>query len=253
MTDDVVGDLKTAQVLIERALKRYDPAVFVVSDTLRVFSVAESISRSVSALKMKAARRVEQSKIHEDEGHRSAGEYIAGIIGQPVAKSAETLDLARALEAHPVILAAFNKGRLSESQARQIASAADVDPTIARELIQIAIKKSFGELRAACQRVRSKKQTGEDAEDRYEQMRKRRCLRTWIDAEGYGRLEATLMADSLGVIRSALKPFEEQVRDQHRKSDDYQSHAVYAADALVAMAIASAADSGATGAGANGA
>jgi hypothetical protein len=250
MTDDVVGDLKTALEVIDRAVERYDHRGMVAVDMLKVLGIAESLSRSAAALRMKVARGIEQSKIHEDEGRRNADELIAGVTGQPVGKATETLGLARALEAHPVIQAAFNKGKLSESQARQIASAADVDPAKAKGLIVIATKKSYGELKEACQRIRSKKQTGQDADERYKQMRKRRCLRTWIDHEGFGRLEATLMADSLGVLRSALKPFEEQMRDEHRKSDDYQSHAVYAADALVAMAIATTTGAGTAGAGA---
>jgi hypothetical protein len=256
MIDDLVGDLKTALIFIDRATERFDPGLCLPADVVKVFGVAESLCRSAGALRIKAARGVEQSKIHETEGHSSAGSYIAGLSGQSVNKAKDTLEMARTLEAHPLIQAAFNKGKLSESQARQIAQAADVDPSKTKELIQTATKKSYGELNDACRRVKSHKLTGTDPEERYEQMRKKRFCRTWTDSEGYGRLEAKLMADSLGVVRAAMKPFEEQFRNEARIAGDHRSHDVYAADALVAMAICATNETtttpGTTGAGTTG-
>src|SRR5205823_975382 len=66
--------------------------------------------RLCTAIKSRLARRVEETKVWRDSGHRSAAHWVAEATGATVGAAARTLDTARALEAVPETDAAFRSG-----------------------------------------------------------------------------------------------------------------------------------------------
>ena len=71
------------------------------------------------------ARRVAETKVWRQGGHRSAAHWIAEATGETVGSAARTLETARVLGSLPETDAAFRSGMLSETQAAliEIASA----------------------------------------------------------------------------------------------------------------------------------
>src|SRR5207244_624032 len=105
------------------------------------------------AMKALLARRIEETKVWRDAGHRSAAHWVAETTGETVGAACRTLETARALDALPDTDAAFRAGRLSPTQAAEITSAAGTDPTAETELLDAAGSTSVKGLRDRC-RVR---------------------------------------------------------------------------------------------------
>jgi Domain of unknown function (DUF222) len=144
----------------------------------------------------------------------------------------------RAIEAQPVIEQAFSNGDLSEARAKQLAAVAEVCPGQVPELVQAASELDFAEFSRRCRLAKVAGESAEDSAARFERMRSKRYCRTWTDDEGFGRLEARMTPDALAVIRNGLEPFERQFFEKARGERRFEPRQAYAADALVAMAMA---------------
>ena len=120
-----------------------------------LFDDAARAERLCGAIKSRLARRVEQTKVWRESGHRSAAHWVAEATGETVGAGARTLETARALEQLPETEAAFRAGKLSDVQAAEIASTALADPLAEAELLEAAGSTSMKGLRDRCRQVRA--------------------------------------------------------------------------------------------------
>ena len=236
-------DLFVAIDVVKGFVGSFEPGLYSGEDAKKLVEVFSKLKRFATSGLILAARRVEETRIHEREGHKRAGTWLAGVTGESVGSAASMLEAGRSIEAHPEISEAFRAGTLSEAKAKEIASAADACPSEAKNLVEAADQMEVGGLKRHCADVRQSALSKDDSVERYEQMRRNRFCRTWSDAEGMGRLEARLTPDALAVVRSCLDPFERQAFDQARRQGRHESRHAYAADALVSMAKASGSES----------
>ena len=228
-----------AERLLGAFFAKYDPDLYVVDDATVLLERFSMMNRLVSAGMACTARRLEKANAHTSEGFKNPETWLSSITGEPVGHSASKLQTARQVEAHPVIKEAVKAGKISEPQAKQIASAADRCPEEAGQLVALAPLLSFGELKKRCDDVRSASNSPEDEIERYERIRKSRYCRTWTDGDGAGHLEARMTPDALAIITAAVGNFETGIFETARKSGVRESHQAYMMDALVAMARAS--------------
>jgi hypothetical protein len=158
------------------------------------------------------------------------------------------------MEAHPPISDAFKSGKLSEAQAKEIASAADVCPDQAADLVEAAEHMDLPALKRHCSDTRSVRDSETEEVDLHEQIRSRRYCRIWSDPDGTGRVDARLTPDALAVLLACLDPFDKQVFNEARKAGRHERRQVYRADALISMAKASVSGTaaGSTGSGSTG-
>ena len=240
-----VEDLPTAEGVfaardqIKRFLCSFEPGLYSGEDAKTLVGLFSELKHLAASGIMRAAVRVEETRLHEREGHKRTGTWLAGLTGESVGQAASMLEAARSIEAHPEISEAFRSGSLSEAKAKEIASAADACPDEAANLVEAAAKMELGALKRHCSDVRAVASSEEESVDRYEQMRRKRFCRIWRDSDDFARLEARLTPDAMAVLRSCLEPFEKQVFDDARKEGRHESHQAYMADALVEMAKAS--------------
>ncbi|MFZ0668462.1 MAG: DUF222 domain-containing protein, partial [Acidimicrobiales bacterium] len=234
------ADLLEARSLLERFSSTFEARSYSGADALRLVSVTKDIENIAAAIRLQASVRVEETREHESTGHPDPASLISEVTGEPVGKERSSLEVAKTASSHPDISEALKKGELTESQLKEVTSAAEVNPEKAAELVETAKQKTAGELREACRKVKSKALSGADSAERHEKMRKERFFKTWVDIDGFGHLQAKLMADQLAILRSALDPFREEIREQARKNEDYESYEQYSADALIEMAKAAA-------------
>ena len=240
-------DLFAARDLVKGFLSSFEPVCYSGEDAKQLVDVMSETHRLLASGIMRATLRVEQTQLHEREGHKRADSWLAGVTGESVGSAAAKLQAARSIEAHPEISEAFFAGKLSEAKAKEIASAADACPSEAANLVEAAEAMELGKLKRHCAEVRSVASSEEESVDRYEQMRARRYCRLWTDSDDFGRLEARVTPDALSAIQACLEPFQNQVFKEARTSGRHESSAAYMADALVSMAKASCAGSKGTG------
>ena len=232
-------DVITARDLLKRFVKSFEPDLYSGEDAEKLVRVLSEAKHFCTSGVMLAARRIEQTHAHKREGHKTAGAHLANLTGESVGSAASILDTAKSVEAHPAISEALRSGKLSHEKARQIASAADARPDQEQNLLDAAAQMDAGGLRRHCADVRQSARSEDDSVDHYEQMRKRRYCRIFTDTEGFGRIEARITPDALAVFQACIEPFQKHVFEEARKEGRHDSHQIYAADALIAMAKAS--------------
>ena len=231
--------LFAAEQLLVDFFGSYDPDCYAVDGATDLLRSMANMKRLIEAGTLRTARRLEKSHVHEREGYKNPGSWLSSVTGEPPGQAAASLENARQIEAHPEVQEAFSSGRLSEAQAKQIASVADRSPKEAARLVEEAADLGFGELKKRCHDIRSAASSAEDEIARHDKIRRSRYCRTWTDSDGAGRLEARVTPDALGVIKSSLESFCKEIFEEARTSGMRDSAQAYMADALVAMALAS--------------
>jgi Domain of unknown function (DUF222) len=125
----VFGKVRSAVDTLKATARALDPACIDGHDAAALLDAVSEGERVCGAMKALLARRVEETKVWRESGHRSAAHWIADATGETVGAACRTLETARALDALPETDAAFRAGRLSPAQAAEITSAAGADPT----------------------------------------------------------------------------------------------------------------------------
>jgi uncharacterized protein DUF222 len=230
---DVVEDLVTRLRETAAGIDHRELTGGQAAELVRLFTVAERICAAIRTL---AARRAEETKVWQREGHRTAAEWLAVKTGTSVGQAIGSLETARRLEALPVTQEAFSSGHLSELQAREI-SAAGPDRRSERALIETAQTQPVSMLREECRRVRAAAISDELAA--YEGIRRRRYFRHWCDVEGAIRLEARLTPDAGAAVIAAIDARRDRIIVEARRAGRRESAEAHAADALVELATES--------------
>jgi 5-methylcytosine-specific restriction endonuclease McrA len=225
-----------AQVLgkLEQISQELIPGTLEAQRAVELFNDAARAERLCTAIKSRLARRVEETKVWRESGHRSAAHWVAEATGATVGAAARTLETARALEQLPETDAAFRAGELSDVQAAEITSTAVADPSAEAELLEAAGTTGVKGLRDRCREVRAGAEGDDLAWARRLHMNRR--AHEWTDPDGAYRIEARLAPDAGARFSSAWKAQTDRIFCDARRAGRRESHAAYAADALVALA-----------------
>ena len=151
-TAEVLADTHDA---VKGFASTFEPGLYSGDDAKKLVCILSEIKHVTASLIMRAARRVEETHTHERDGHKRAGSWLAGLTGESVGSAASMLEAAKSIEAHPEISDAFRSGKLSEAQAKEIASAADACPDQAAELVRAAGEMELAALKRHCSDTRS--------------------------------------------------------------------------------------------------
>jgi hypothetical protein len=157
-------------------------------------------------------------------GDRSPADFLARTTGESVGRSRGVLETAGRLDQLPETEAALRAGKLSATQAEIISSAG---PAADAVLVPVAAGMPVAKLKDAAAKLR---QTDENADARYERVRKSRYLRTWSDVDGASCGSWKLTPDAGGVVLAALQPFIENAYRQAKKTGTVESSEAVAAD-----------------------
>jgi 5-methylcytosine-specific restriction endonuclease McrA len=225
-----------AQVLgkLEQISQELIPGALEPQRAVELFNDAARAERLCTAIKSRLARRVEESKVWRESGHRSAAHWVAEATGGTVGAAARTLETARALETLPETDAAFRAGELSDVQAAEITSTAVADPSAEAELLEAAGTTGVKGLRDRCREVRAGAEGDDQAWAR--RLHVNRRAHEWTDPDGAYRLEARLAPDAGARFSSAWKAHTDRIFCDARRAGRREPRAAYAADALVALA-----------------
>lgn len=230
----MLDEIRAAVGVLERAARDLDADCLdgrAAAGLVEVVGRGERICASIKAL---AARRVETTKVWRDDGHRSAGHWLAETTGQTVGAATRTLETARALDELPETATAFRAGELSELQAAEITGAAGADPRAERDLLAAARETSVKGLRDRCRQTRA----GAEADDAAwaRRLHDGRRAHEWTDPDGTYRMDARLAPDAGARFSSAWNAHIDRIFASARRAGRREPRVAYAADALVALA-----------------
>lgn len=211
----------------------FEPEVVSGADAARVLEAFAEIEKLAAGGKLLAARRVESSNVWRQAGHRSAAAHVAEASGTGLGPAITTLEAARQLGSLPATDEAMRQGLLSESQVKEIAGAAAVQPDSEQELVDAAGKQPMSVLKLRCRRVKA---TGLDQEAAYRSIHRGRYLRNWTDRDGAVRFDARLTPDQGARLLAAVKDETDRLARQALRAGVDEPRKAVAADALVRLA-----------------
>jgi hypothetical protein len=217
---------------LQRLVGSFDPGRLEGAEAARVLARFSAIKRLAAAGETLVAKRVAESNAWRVNGDRSPADFLARATGESVGRSRAVLDTAGRLGELPETEAALRAGKLSATQAQIISSAG---PAAEALLVPVAGSMPVAKLKEAAARLR---QTGEDAEQRYERIKQSRYLRTWSDVDGASCGSWKLTPDAGGIVLAALQPFIENAYRNAKKTGAVESSEAIASDGLTGMCAA---------------
>src|SRR5437867_10865808 len=228
-----VAEVRAAVGSLRALVARLEPGGLAGRDAaalVEAFAEAERIAAAGRAL---AARRVEETNQWRLEGHRSAASWVAAKTGSSVGTAVQAIETAKRLDELPATREAFVSGRLSEAQAREVASAATSSPSSESRLLEFAAREPLGALRDECRRVLAA--SSADEVEWCERIRRRRYLRSWCDEEGAVCFRARYAPDDGAKLLALVEARQNAVFKEARKAGTREPYAAYAADALLQL------------------
>jgi hypothetical protein len=222
-------------------LSGLEPERLSGADAEVLLEVFAEIEKLASGGKLLAARRVETSNTWRRKGHRSAAAHVAEVTGTGLGQAINSLATARQLGSLPATEDALRKGRLSESQVKEIAGAATVRPEAEQSLVDAAGSQPLNVLKLRCQRVKA---SGHDQTSNYRSIERGRYLRNWTDGDGAVRLDARLTPDEGARLLATVRAETDRLVANARRAGVEEPRRALTADALVRLVVSRAGPGG---------
>lgn len=192
------------------------------------------VERLAAAGKTMAAARAAEGDAWRRDGSRSPADWLAKRTGSTVGDARGVLKTAESLPDAPGTDAALRAGSLSAKQAEAIAPAAAADPSSEARLLELARRKSLGEVRDEAARVIAAAEP--DPAARHERIRKERAFRCFNRADGSRAATLSGTPEEVALFERAAQPFIDQRLDAARAAGERESSEAYAFDGVVEMA-----------------
>lgn len=219
-------------------VQRLEMALLSGDDAARLTTLFARGERLCAAGKGMAARRAAECSQWAQAGHQSPEQWLAQLSGTSQSAARTSLAVAEQMEAQPALAAACQSGDLSQTQAGEIAAAAEVDPESTQRLVDQASRSGLKGLRDSCRQVVTAGRSAQDDQDRLAGIHRSRYVRFWSDREGAGRVDARMTPDALARLQACLRPYQTQQFEMARQAGSRERPEAYALDALLALAEA---------------
>ena len=213
---------------------RLAPEAVPLPEAPAMWQAFDGIERLAASAKTLLAARVDESRVWQRAGDRSAPEYLARKSGSTLGVARTSLETSKRVRALPHTRSAMRRGELSRAQADEIAGAASADPGAERSLLDSVAGSSLTELRERCARTRAAADPDRDATHR--RVHQVRRLRRWTDAEGAWNLSARGTPDAGSRFNAVLDPIIDELFGAARQEGRRESREAYAFDALIELA-----------------
>ncbi|MGH2786083.1 MAG: DUF222 domain-containing protein [Actinomycetota bacterium] len=202
-------------------------------DAVRLVELFSEGERLCAAGRTLAAGRVQRSPEWSAAGYRTPAQWMAAHTKVTLNQAITSLETARRLEKLPQTREQFVAGKLSEIQASEIASAANLDPKAEDSLLEAAESETVAALRDRCREVRAAAFADEDA---CERIRRGRYLRHWTDPDGAVRLNGRFAPDDGARLLASVRARAERLQAEARRGGQREPADAYEADALLGFA-----------------
>lgn len=192
--------------------------------------------RQLDAAKARLAARASQGDEWRRAGHRSAAHWLAQTDGCAVGSAENQLGAARTMERSEQVGEAFRSGELSRDQAAVVARAVEEAPECEAELLNVARRDSYSELKNRCRDV-SFQSSRERAGELAERARRQRCVRRQVNADGSMSLSLRSSVEDVSLIDAAVRYFREPAFEAKRhRPGEREAAEVVDFDAAMLMA-----------------
>ncbi|CAB4650503.1 unannotated protein [freshwater metagenome] len=205
---------------------------FDAARAARLVSSGERVRRLGDAIRTIGVGQVERTNGWKGQGAKSISEWLATETDCARYEAQSVVVLAGQLQHLPVTQAALRSGTLSGAQAVEVARGAIVAPNTETQLLNLAKHATVRDLRDASSRVVA---AATDEAERHRQVHKSRYFKSWTDLDGSFNVKGRMTVANGARVMAALKPLQEEIFKQARKSGAHERPEAYAADALMAL------------------
>ncbi len=205
---------------------------FEAARAARLVSSGERVRRLGDAIRTIGVGQVERTNGWKGQGAKSISEWLATETDCARYEAQSVVVLANQLQHLPVTQAALRSGTLSGTQAVEVARGAIVAPNTETQLLNLAKHVTVRDLRDASSRVVA---AATDEAERHKQVHKSRYFKSWTDLDGSFNVKGRMTVANGALVMAALKPLQEEIFKQARKSGAHERPEAYAADALMLL------------------
>jgi hypothetical protein len=214
----------------------FDPELTGARDCLDLVGVFCDVEHAASAGLALAARRVAQTSLWADHGHRTAAHWLAAKTGLSVGEAMRLLETAEVAEAAPATMEALRNGDLSIPKARAVGKAEAADPDAGAELVERASSEavSVREIETDAARI-VHAASGETEASRAERIRRNRSFRVGSNGDGSSWFHGIGPTTDIARLEAVLKPILDDVFQDARQQGRREPVDAYTYDALLTL------------------
>lgn len=231
---DPRGALNGLAAQTRQVLGGLDPDAVLARHAPGLWDTCDEIARLAGGAKTLLARRVADSGVFKDSGHRDTAEYLAAHSGASRPAMANLLATSNRLPSLPATEAAVRSGELSADQAVAVADGAHVHPQKEQELLTAAKHLSLKELRDAA--VRAKAEADPDPEATRKRQHDERHFGSRTGADGRWLFSGSGTPEDRARFEAALAPHLEAAFQKARAEGRHEPRTAHVYDALQEMA-----------------
>lgn len=202
------------------------------AEATELFSKTERIAAGGKSL---SAARAASLGVHEQEGHRSAEQWLAALSGEGVGRARGAIESGALLGEDPELEKALRSGELSSTESALIADALRVNPDAGEKLLETARREPVRRLREQCEREKRAARTEEDEKERLRRLHESRFVRIGLKRDGAVTISGELSPTDGAVVKVALEAEARRVFEEASRKGSRESSDAYMADALTAL------------------
>jgi hypothetical protein len=221
---------------VQAVVAGFDPEVTGARDCLDLVGVFRDLEHAASAGLALAARRVAQTSLWADHGHRTAAHWLAAKTGVSVGEAMRLLETAEVAEAAPATMDALKNGGLSIPKARAVGKAEAADPDAGAELVERAASEgvTVKEIETDSARI-VHAASGETETSRAERIRRNRSFRVGSNGDGSSWFHGIGPTTDIARLEAALKPILDDIFQDARQQGRREPVDAYTFDALLTL------------------
>ena len=226
-------EVRSVVATLKTVVRELEPGVLDGSGAMALVELFTEAEHVAAAGKAIATRRVDETHVYRDHGHKTVVHWLAATSGVSVGSAMHSLRTAERLSELPATKDAFIGGELSEAQAYEITCAASADPSSEPGLLRTARRETLKGLKDRCARVHAASVV-DDAEWA-RRLHDARAVSRWRDRDGALRMDVTFSPEAGALVFSALDAETDRVFGERRAAGDREPRAAYMHDALVTL------------------
>jgi hypothetical protein len=234
----VVGVRPVAELAaqVRAVVAGFDPALIGARECVDLVGVFCDLEHAASAGLALAARRVAQTSLWAQHGHRTAAHWLAATTGVSVGEAMRLLETAEVAEAAPVTMEALRNGELSIPKAGAVGKAEAADPDAGAELVERAASEgvTVREIEQDSARI-VHAASGETEASRAERIRRNRSFRVGCNGDGSSWLRGIGPTTDIARLEAALKPILDDIFQDARQEGRREPVDAYTFDALLTL------------------
>jgi hypothetical protein len=221
---------------LQAIVASFEPELVTARECLDLVGVFRDLEHAASAGLALAARRVAQTSLWADHGHRTAAHWLAARTGLSVGEAMRLLETAEVAEQAPATMEALKNGELSIPKARAVGKAEAADPDAGAELVERAASEgvTVKEIETDAARI-VHAASGETETSRAERIRRNRSFRVGSNGDGSSWFHGIGPTTDIARLEAAIRPILDDIFQDARQEGRREPVDAYTYDALMTL------------------